>query len=112
MQVQKISLGRQYSLQTKKGEPISNEDADRVVKRNMILANAVGISAIGSLALLLTKLTGRKINNLKGNILVLAALGGVSAWLGYGDYKYYHSQKDKSPERFYKWGGFKVSYKA
>lgn len=109
MKTQKISFGRDYSLQTKKGESISKEDADKVVKRNMLLANGVPPTLLT--ALFLPFIKNKSPKNLMGLFGSAAFFGGLFTLFANDEYKSYHKQKDGAPERFYKWGGFKVIYK-
>ena len=111
MRIQNVSFGKEYvypnnyRLETKKGEPISKPDADKVVKRNMAMV-AVGlvpafVTAVGMLA---TRTKKGILGCLGGG----AIFTGLSAFWFLDDYSTYKKQKDAAPERFYKWGSFKV----
>jgi len=110
MKVQNASFGylmhkKNYSLQTKEGKPINKEDADKIVKRNMAVV-AVGI--IPAAIIGISSLISRTKKGFLSSCVFGGGMAVINAITILPDYNYYKKQKDYEPERFYKWGGFKV----
>ncbi len=102
----KMQYKKCYSIQTKDGKSVDKDYADKRVKRNMKIFNIgivpASVSAIGCIFAALKK------QSPLGALGIGALLGIYNAVQFKNEYDYYKSQKDYQPQKFYKWGGFKV----
>ena len=99
------TFNKYYSLRTKDDKPIEKSQADKIVKRNMGLFSIVAIPAF---MLGITSLIFRGKDNFSRNLIGTGVFAAISAMVFPSDYKRAFNNKDYAPERFYKWGNFKV----
>ena len=95
-----------YRIETKKGTVVSQEHADKVVKRNMILANGVGVPLVSFAVASIFSKSKKQLKGLAGMSVLMAPL---MAWFGKQDFDYFYPKRDQYPQRFYKWGNYKIA---
>ena len=98
---------RDYEVQKRDGTPVSKDYAFKITVRNYMICHVLVIPAILNTFMVLVA----KIKSLK-LILLTQTLMSLACFIGrYPDDNRYEHFRDKNPEKFYKWGFFKVVYK-
>ncbi len=111
MSIRPVSLGTQlnykknYEVQKKDGTPVSKEYADKIVKRNMMFfyAGIIPAAFTGFCALI-----GEPKNRIKGCLLIYPLMTLTCFLATKSNFEDDMFTKEYNPQKFYKWGGFKV----
>ena len=95
---------RDYEVQKKDGTVVSKDYAFKIAVRNYMICHVLVIPAIiiNFMAIV------AKVKNLKLILLIQALWSLVSFVEKYPDLYSYEHFRDNNPEKFYKWGFFKV----
>lgn len=95
---------RDYEVQKRDGTPVSKDYATKIALRNYMICYVLVIPAILNTFMVLVA----KIKSLK-LILLTQTLMSLACFLGrYPDTYNYEHFRENNPEKFYKWGFFKV----